>query len=75
MYAIDLIRRVAGTDEPERVGYSVPDAETREAAIDAGQHVFKSRAAELTKNKIRVDGFRITRRGSGEVVYIWYADA
>jgi hypothetical protein len=74
MYAIDLIRRVPGTEEPEIVAYSVPDAETAEAAIEAGHRVYKNRGVELTKNDCRVDGFRVTRRG-GDVVCTWYADA
>jgi hypothetical protein len=74
MYAIDLIRRVPGTDEPEIVINTVPDVETDEAAIEAGHRVFKNRGAELSKHGQQVDGFRVTRRG-GDVVCTWYADA
>ena len=70
MYAIDLIRRVPGSEEPEIVIISEPDAKTQEAAIAAGHRVFSSRGAEM-----KAEGFLVTRRGSGEVVCTWYADA
>ncbi len=75
MYAIDLIRRDSGTDEILVVGDTQPDAGTIEAAIATGRRVYENRGVELRAHGCPVDGFRITRRNSGDVVYTWHADA
>jgi len=68
MYAIDLIKRVPGSEVSEIVITTEPDAETKEAAISVGHRVFRSRGTE-----VGAEGFRVTQRGSGEIVCIWYA--
>jgi hypothetical protein len=71
MYAIDLIRRISGSNEVEVLIGTEPDRETAEDAIATGHRVFNSHGTD----KAKADGFRVTHRESGKIVCTWFADA